>query len=270
MNDSESAKRERFIREGAGVIGDVGGATVGAAVGTVVAGPIGTVVGAGAGAAFSLATRRVVDEFIGRKLSDRERARVAGGMYFASRRINARLEAGEVPRNDGFFDEGQSGRSQAEELFEGALLKCKNEHEEKKTPYLANIFANSSFQESIDPNTANFALQKGQELTYQQICLLALIHRQDEIGADMTEYWRGGWERADSANYQTLRLQLYGLGSEGHHFVSYAQGTTSMTKPYLTPVGCQLYDLMGLDEMPREEIQRVWNSLQEFDPTGFE
>lgn len=62
-----------------------------------------------------------------------------------------------------------------EELFEGFLLKAKNMYEEKKIPYLANLFSVAPFTNTPLVNI-NQSLIFAEQLSYRQLILLALIY----------------------------------------------------------------------------------------------
>jgi hypothetical protein len=115
-----------------------------------------------------------------RVLSPRESMRVGAAYGFSGIAIKERLDRGEKPRDDGFFTPDATNRSAAEELFEGVLLKCKNEHEEKKLRFVSNIFANAAFL-NVPAADANAILSMAERLTYRQICVLAAVGRLAEF-----------------------------------------------------------------------------------------
>lgn len=84
------------------------------------------------GAVVGKTTKRVIIEFASRLLSSREEARIGATISYAALKIQQRLDAGDIPRSDGFFSADETGRSNADEIFEGVLLKAKNEIQEKK------------------------------------------------------------------------------------------------------------------------------------------
>ena len=120
---------------------DIAGAATGSAIGFLTGGPGGAAIGGATGVIISKSLSDITD----RLLSNREKMRVGATATFALTKIKSRLDSGDKLRNDGFFEEKEGGRPDAEEIFEGVLLKAKNEHEEKKAKILGNIFANIAF-----------------------------------------------------------------------------------------------------------------------------
>ncbi len=160
---SKDYKGKSLVDAGVSIAGNVAGS----AVRILFPDPI---YGIAAGAIVSETTKRVLGEFAGRVLSSREEIRVGATISFAAVKIQNRLDAGETPRADGFFDEDETGRSNADEIFEGVLLKAKNESQEKKIKYLGNLFANVAFRSDISTTEANFFLKTAEELSYRQFC----------------------------------------------------------------------------------------------------
>jgi len=141
------------------------------AAGTAVAGPDGAVVGSMVGQSVT----GVLGEFAERMLSARETQRVLVTAELTIADIRQRLSSGDRPRDDGFFDRATNGRSQAEEIFEGVLLKAKAEHEEKKTRCYSRIFTTAAFQSNVSHSSANYYLHLTESLTYTQLVLLELF-----------------------------------------------------------------------------------------------
>jgi hypothetical protein len=110
-----------------------------------------------------------------RQISEREVVRIGGALAVAVTRINERLEKGEQLRQDGFFAAEGSQRSAANEVGEGVLLAAQREHEEKKVPLLGSLLASIAFDSEISRPQPNLLLRLGEELSYQQLCVLALL-----------------------------------------------------------------------------------------------
>jgi hypothetical protein len=105
-----------------------------------------------------------------RLLSERERMRMGGVMLYSADKIRKKLAAGSQPRDDGFFEKPSKthpacaelpfvDRPAAQEILEGILLVAQREYEEKKLPFLGNLYANIAFDSSIDRPYANFLLK---------------------------------------------------------------------------------------------------------------
>lgn len=177
-----------------------------------------------------------------------------------------------VPRTDNFFEEQENHRTSAEEIFEGVLLKSKNEHEEKKARIYANIFANVAFDSNISKSEANYILQLASNFTYRQICILALIGSKNQI--------TGLKLRNDSYHtsisqmpYETISILLeihpmYNLGlllakdgsSDGATYPIDWPGTVP-DHLFLAGMGDRYYSVMGLQDIPEADIIEIGKYL---------
>ena len=151
------------------------GALAGAGVGAVVAGPLGIAGGAMAGTVIGQVFAQIGKEIKERILSKSEDRKIETVYICAKEKINAKLADGYKLRNDDFFDYSANDRSSAEEILEGTLFAAQRECEERKIPYMANLFANISFNTSIDRHMANQFIKIASDLTYRQLVILAVI-----------------------------------------------------------------------------------------------
>jgi hypothetical protein len=88
----------------------------------------------------------ILGDVANRVLSQREQIRVGASAVLALNKVNELKGKGHpIREDDKFFANNENYRSSAEESLEGVLQKCKAEHEEKKIPYLSNIFAQAVF-----------------------------------------------------------------------------------------------------------------------------
>lgn len=250
MTSPEEHLADRVRKLAGDVAGDVGGA----AVGLLLGGPTGAVAGAASGPLLAEAARKVFGDIAGRFLSNREEIRIADAAFYATSEIAGRLESGEQLRQDDFFTSDKSGRSDAEEVFEGVLIKCKNEHQEKKAPFLGYLFANVAFS-SVSVSNANAILKLAERMSYRQFCILDLCVQEDEFGFD---------------NMQFLRLRSHPAGDEAafpltewrelrSEAIAVIEPEKSVEGPKLrtTSVGISAYELLGLSKIPRAEIQEL-------------
>lgn len=127
----------RLINSGA----EIAGGAIGGALGFLAGGPAGAALLGAGGAAVATALKHIGQEASERLLGPREAVRVGGVLALAAGEIRQRLEAGEKTRADGFFDQKQDGRPDAEEIAESILLKSQREPEEKKIPYMAHLLS---------------------------------------------------------------------------------------------------------------------------------
>jgi hypothetical protein len=164
--DEHNEKIAALIKYG----GAIGGAATGTVLGLLSGGPIGAVVGGAVGAAL----QTVSGDVACRELSRREAARVGATLSYAIAFIQERLDRGDSVREDNFFRQGSTGCSPAEEIFEGALLKMKNEHEERKARFYGQLFTNISFDCSCSRSEANYLLHVMDSVTFLQLSLVSL------------------------------------------------------------------------------------------------
>jgi len=243
---------------------DITGAASGGAIGFLIGGPVGAALGGLSGVVIC----RTLSEIAGRLLSHRETVRVGATAIFAITKIKERLDSGDKLRDDGFFESKKKVRSDAEEIFEGVLLKAKNEHEEKKTRIIGNIFANTAFYPAISVGQANHVLRIAENLTYRAMCILSLIKRKDEL--EGVRLSGGDYKQREKISYETMSLlqesyELYNLYLivPKDPNVILINNWTGMSPNILklTPIGERYYQVMGLDDIPEEDVREVARHL---------
>lgn len=104
----------------------------------------------------------------------RAKARAGLAAAYAINEIKAQVDAGNSPRTDNFF-ENTNARSSADEILEGVILKSKDEYEEKKARYVANILVTGIFDPSFSAEELHHLLKTTDQLTYRQLQLLSLF-----------------------------------------------------------------------------------------------
>lgn len=191
-DDNKSTARDARLRllisKGTELAGGAAGSAAGAVIGTFLAGPVGAAFGGAVGAAATMAVRAIGRDQSSRLLSPREQVRVGGVFTLAASEIVERCRNGENVRDDGFFDSGESGRSDAEEVWESALLKSQREPEEKKLPYIAHLLANLAFSAEISPAMAHQMTKAAESMTYRQLCILQLCAKRDSFNLRQESY----------------------------------------------------------------------------------
>lgn len=236
---------------------EIAGTSAATALGLFLGGPGGAMLGSIAGPVLLRACRYGVD-FARRYLGPREKVRVGAAFSFAVQRIEERRINGDAVRDDGFFLSPIEGRADADEILEGVLLTAQREHEEKKVPFLGYLWANVAFEEQIDRSTANHAIRLAQELSYRQLCLLALVRRKDEFElpesaaqspAGMSwEAW-SLWEELDDLGF--AKKELVGVPGRLPTNIGSPAALTLWT------FGLLLYDLLDLSKIKRDELAKL-------------
>ncbi len=242
----EEARAKRIVTRAAELAGETG---AGALVGFFFGGPLGAAAG-GLTPLVTTATRKILTEVTNRVLSNREQIRVGKGAWHSLTTIHQRRAEGHLPRNDGFFEEDLSGRSPAEEIFEGVLLKCKNEHEEKKARYIGNIFGNAMFS-GASADLINAVLSVAGSLSYRQIRLLAIMGRKSEFGVPRLVPLAAVDSAKGNVEKEAVISELQALGR--HELLRKQRSIPCI----LTNFGQLCFDLVGLDQIPRDELAKL-------------
>ncbi len=268
MNAGEREGKEAFrklVAPSAAVVGSLAGAALDLAA----PGASGFLAAAALGPAVEHAILATSTEFVHKQLATREKMRIGGVMAATATRINERLEEGERPRHDGFFDPVLGQRSTANEIYEGALVAAQREHEEKKVPFLGNLLASVSFDEEIDRGHANLLVRQAEALSYRQLCILALIGevtilaKADSPLEDLfvPELRKGAYrgrpptDNEVAAMQEAWDLQVRSLAYVGPTAMDYAWVNPS--EMVLRDMGLALYRTMELWTIDREDMEEV-------------
>jgi hypothetical protein len=261
QDDAENQALSSLLETGTDAIGSVAGAAVGLTIG----GPPGALIGAGAGPLVTSVFRRIAFEIKHRCLGSREEVRVGEVFVYALARISERLEAGEEPRADGFFDERPDDRPDAEEVLEATLLAAQRDPAEKKLKYYGNLLANVSFEPGIAKPLANQLIRQASNISYQQLCLLFLFSNQGREGQLKLreENYRPAHFDATDVTLELAGLlqeifELYTsnmLNAAGSALLGIADVKPASMRTQAT--GAALYNLMELWSLPIEDIEPV-------------
>ncbi len=260
----DKEKIEKLIVTGS----DIAGAAVGGAVGFLAVGPVGAAAAGALGVAISRGIAKVIGDVANRQLSHKEEVRVGAAAAVAADKIRQLLESGSHPRQDGFFESVGNEPPTGEALFEGVLLKSKNEHEEKKVKLLGNFFANLAFSPGVGVAEANHLLRLAESLTYRQICALALFTLKAK-GSNVKLRDCSYREQSGNISFETLSLlqeiqDLYTRGLVGckaksgsgyEALLGWADVCPERMGP--TPLGERLIRLLGVADIPLEDIDKV-------------
>ena len=251
--------------------GTVGGAT-GSAIGIGLASiafpgseEVGAIVGSAAGNLLS----GLGQDFWARHLSRREKQRLGTVFEGIVTEIHRRREAGESVRTDGFFDEKQTGRSDATEVAESVLLKVQREPEEKKIPYMGYLLSSIAFDPEISVHMAHQLAKSAEDLTYRQLCILRLCDVKDKYQLRDQHYKDP--TSFDKSLYQILHEchNLYHSGYIYHKGTLSIGGSEAFVPTDLNPrsmilngLGLDLFNLMKLSLIPDEDIAPIAEQLK--------
>lgn len=252
QTDGRSDSVAKLIDMGSELLGGAAGGTAAILLG---AGPTEAVMLSIGGVGLAHTLRWVSSEIVARWLAPREEKRIGAAFIFAIEKIQRNIESGQQIRQDGFFQEQPDERTGGEEILEGVLLTAQREHEEKKLKYIGNIFANVAFMPEVSAAQANWLLQRARELTYRQLCILALTQRKDHKNPSYGP--KDGDPAFEMEHQQLMDMLSYDESledySRGH--ITDIGGLSRITG--LNRIGMLCYTVMGLDEIPEDDLRRL-------------
>lgn len=258
-NYMDKDKLKKFLETGADIAGGVAGGAIG-----LIGGPVGAILGGGLGVAIT----NGVKEIINRQLAERENARTAASTAYMFTGIQNRLDSGTQIRQDSFFD-NSNGRSSAEELFEGVLLKCKDQYQEKKIKYISKIFEKATFDIGISPETANQILSMAESFTYRKYCIISFFAQKDNL-FNTEELMKEVYSWYPNAEFtfelEILKQDIFDLVNLGiidqNNLMMVTRNEVIPENFKLTKIGLTLYDLMDLNEIPSEDLDPIFEELK--------
>ena len=240
----------------------IAGSATGAAIAILGGDPASALAGSVAGSVLATGLKLLAQELRQRFLGPREEARLGAALAFAAERIQAKLEGGEKIREDGFFSSpGGDARASSEEILEAVLLVAQREYQEKKLRFHANLLANLVFDSSVAPEQAHVLIKLGEDLTYRQLCLLALFPKHAD--ALRSNDYKG--ESALDTNIIALLVEIFDLYTRG---LLNASGVALLSLPNIVPskmriqgTGAQLFNMMELSRIPNNDLLELMDSL---------
>jgi hypothetical protein len=191
----------------------------------------------------------------------------------AAAAIARRLESGELPRADEFFDQDRNDRAAAEELLEGVLQAAADAYEERKVPFLGTLYAAIAFDESIGRAYANLLIRSARRLSFRQLVVLAVLWEGDAAemaAAAAREEPPRSLVTSDELAPEIDELERLGLLGRGSPGGSSKRGGMTFVDASSVPLadlslsrhGKQLYELMGLDDIPASDrkllLDEIW------------
>lgn len=236
---------------------EIVGGTIGGVVGASVAGPLGALIGSIGEVAATKVITSIISEMTNRKLSNREEIKLSNALSSSIKTLNTKISNGKVIRSDDFFDNKVNERSSAEEILEAVLYKAQREPEEKKIPYIGNIYANVVVDETIFPEIAHQVIKTAESLTYRQLCLLKIFSGLYNFNLRNSSYRKQ--ESFDKELYSLL-YECYDLYNRG----LITNGTVAMfgvtdlipSKVTIQGLGVDCFNLMGLNDIPNSDIEK--------------
>lgn len=262
-------EKEKFIDEATEYSGSALGAVAGAGISAVITGPEGAIAGALIGTVIENTFKWAKEEIKTRCLSKAESNKLNIVYELAKERISEKLASGKRLRRDVFFDAEEGDRTSAEEILEGTLFAAQRENEEKKLPYLANLYANINFDESISRPMANQLIKLASAVSYRQLIILSIIgkNRDSDCGIKLRNTRFRGFENYDAIS---IAAEIYDLYRSSLIISSDAIFDAASFTPALlvmNGLGELLYRHMELYNMPMDkERQKIIGFLTDGSP----
>ena len=262
-------EKEKIIDGATECGGSALGAVACAGISAVIAGPEGAIAGALLGTVIENTFKWAKEEIKTRCLSKAESNKLNVVYELAKEKISEKLTTGKSLRQDVFFDAEEGDRTSAEEILEGTLFAAQRENEEKKLPYLANLYANINFDESISRPMSNQLIKLASAVSYRQLVILSVIGKNQDSDCDIelrSTTFRG------FENYQDISIaaEIYDLYRSSLIISSDAILDAASFTPALlvmNGLGELLYRDMELYNMPMDkERQEIIGFLTDGSP----
>ena len=264
----KSNKFEHLINLGA----NLAGTAAGTAMGFLVAGPPGAVLGGTIGSTCTDVLKAIGEEVIDKRLAMSERQLLrSGAVYsFSIVKFKKNLEE-QKPLSESFFKSYEPiERSTAEEMLEHVIIKAKDECEEKKIKFLGNLYGNAAFAIVLSKNTLNQLVNLVSDLSYRQICILAMIKNINDHNLRQEDYRGGGIQFPIESQHvlqeifalESMNLIKCKQQNSGDSEVFFGITDIALGRLYLQPLGENLYNLLNLNEIVEDDILNLVNSLR--------
>lgn len=251
--------------------GSAAGAVAGGLIGAAIGGPEGAAAGSVAATAIEHMFQNMGSEIKKRTLAPLEEQRVGTVYAKAKELVEEKIAQGKTPRNDNFFVKDSNSRPASEELLEGTLLAAQREHEEKKTVYLARLYANILFHPEINRPTANHLIKLAEQLAYRQIAILnniAAMQFARTLNPPINPLKKSAYESVSGTENVAIAAEifdLYRMSILGSSQVILDAGGINPSTLTVVGYGAHLYNLMDLGSMePDPELIEIQASIMLF------
>lgn len=206
-------------------------------------------------------------DYTQRQLSEAESNRVALSIEHINNRISAQIANGKRINSEFVIDNGK-GRKPSVEICEAVLQKCKAEYEEKKIPFISNIFAVAPFILEYSSEEVFYRIMLAEKLTYRQLCMLSMINNSSIIDTlKQTEYVSGHKDyKLRALLIEIMDLHRLGLIQNYDREVRRAYGISGILAiiPYnlsLTKDGERQVELMDLSTIKSNYLDEIIKML---------
>lgn len=236
------------------VVGNVVGQTAGTILGTAVAGIPGAAFGGAAGALVQSIFNRLGEDIKNRILSKKEEERIGNVMRMAFEKIQKNKYAGKKLRGSEFFDANEQGRSSAEEILEGILLLSQREYEERKLPYIANLYANICFDDQTSNETVCELIKLAQDITYRKMAIINCVSLLQRCPIIPTKKYNGKIQGLNNVAIATDTCSLYRQGLLMSKAVIFDPAGVNPRDLTVGGLGALMFKYMELDTLPIDAV----------------
>jgi len=261
MKENET-KQNKIVKSIPSVVGSVAGAGIG-----FFGGPAAAIAGSAIGSVIT----SIGQEIVGKVLSRNENRRVNTVFELVKDSITVRVEKGEKIRDDGFFENIENERSSGEEVLEGLLIATQRETEERKLPFLANLYVNLAFKKDLSREESNQLINVAENLSYRQLELLSTVaFFQMARGQFGKLNFEGKQERQtafgqlsgyDNISLMTEVYDLHRKGLVGSSEVILDIAGINPSKLILIGLGVKMYEYMELAKIPVGSFIMIFTEL---------
>lgn len=249
--ERKKKKLDAFMKSSAEIIGPV----TATSIGFLFLGPLGTYVGAATSGPITSILKKIGSEVSDKIMAPREKARVSATYVRAAQMIKLKLEGGEIPRNDAFFEMKENDRSSAETILEGILQKAKNEHEEKKLEYYSAFLSNITFNNKIKFEEAITLLKIIDRLSYLQLTIIAHIKDVKQLELENWSTWFG--KKVEAQEFLDFHYELGELFDLNLIKQFNGRQLGGFKNAELSHLGKKVYCLMGLATLPESDKEKT-------------
>lgn len=113
-----------------------------------------------------------IADTLDRNMSQQEVMRTNKAYIYFVEKLERNLNQGLQIRNDDFFISPVGYRKPAEELFEGMLVKARNQYEEAKVEFFSNLYANGCVDPDLSPQMISLFILILDRLSFNHLDLL--------------------------------------------------------------------------------------------------
>ncbi|MBJ8424385.1 hypothetical protein I6M74_21160 [Acinetobacter bereziniae] len=138
-------------------------------------------------------TGETIADTLDKKMSHQEFIRANKAYHYFVQKLESNLDQGFQVRDDDFFRAPVGHRKPAEELFEGMLIKSKNQYEEAKVEFFSNLYANGCVDTTLSPQMISLFILILDRLSFNH---LDILNRFEILGENSL------WQHKDAYNLQ--------------------------------------------------------------------